>query len=51
MRAAVPAPAHPAHGHPSVGTVDPDDAAVAEQDFAVVDGAVDAEHVVILSDA
>jgi hypothetical protein len=48
MRAAVATPADPAHGHPSVGAIDTEDAAVAEQDFAVVDGAVDAEHELIL---
>jgi hypothetical protein len=47
MGPAVAAVALPADGHVGVRPVDPTDAAVAEQDFAVVAGAVDAEHEVI----
>jgi hypothetical protein len=50
MGAAVSAVALPAHGDPAVRLVDAADTAVAEEHFAVVSGAMDAEHVFILSD-
>jgi hypothetical protein len=50
MGAAVTAVALPAHGQLAVRLVDAADTTVAEQHFAVVSGAMDAEHAIILSE-